>query len=61
MKYRVTIKTSSYKELSFEFDDMEQTTIFIDTCLRHNTEEDFSCELTLVNEGEEDAGKQNGD
>lgn len=61
MKYRVTIKTTNYNELSFEFDDMEQTSVFIDTCLHHNTEKDFSCELTLVNEEEEDAGKQNGD
>ena len=61
MKYRVTIKTSNYNELSFEFDDMEQTSVFIDTCLHHNTGKDFSCEPTLVNEGEEDARKQNGD
>ena len=61
MKYRVTIKTTNYNEMSFEFDDMEQASVFIDTCLHYTTEKGFSCTIANAPEEEEDAGKQNGD
>lgn len=51
--YRVRIG-QKYIQFEFLFQSMEEASVFIESCLKNTEEKNFSCEIELVKECEDE-------